>query len=195
MVVSPSHQYPLGSVMSLARRRALLATAHATDAWIVEDDYDSEFRYGSRPLPSLQGLDEGGRVLYMGTFSKVLFPSLRIGYLVVPPALADAEIPPMLIQPLVAALLESGRLTAEEARRLPAVRSAYAGVMDLDAQIIAAYRSGAPADAARATELVAGPGQLVPELLGRRHGCAVQPEPLRRRQRPAPAPPTARAAL
>ncbi|MDP1293769.1 aminotransferase class I/II-fold pyridoxal phosphate-dependent enzyme, partial [Klebsiella variicola] len=81
--------YPLGSVMSLARRRALLATAHATDAWIVEDDYDSEFRYGSRPLPSLQGLDEGGRVLYMGTFSKVLFPSLRIGYLVVPPALAD----------------------------------------------------------------------------------------------------------
>ncbi|MBP0533217.1 PLP-dependent aminotransferase family protein, partial [Mycobacterium tuberculosis] len=59
MVVSPSHQYPLGSVMSLARRRALLATAHATDAWIVEDDYDSEFRYGSRPLPSLQGLDEG----------------------------------------------------------------------------------------------------------------------------------------
>ncbi|CAJ0807936.1 HTH-type transcriptional regulatory protein GabR [Ralstonia psammae] len=90
MVVSPSHQYPLGSVMSLARRRALLATAHATDAWIVEDDYDSEFRYGSRPLPSLQGLDEGGRVLYMGTFSKVLFPSLRIGYLVVPPALADA---------------------------------------------------------------------------------------------------------
>ncbi|MCO5396836.1 PLP-dependent aminotransferase family protein [Ralstonia soli] len=90
MVVSPSHQYPLGSVMSLARRRALLATAQATDAWIVEDDYDSEFRYGSRPLPSLQGLDEGGRVLYMGTFSKVLFPSLRIGYLVVPPALADA---------------------------------------------------------------------------------------------------------
>ena len=90
MVVSPSHQYPLGSVMSLARRRALLATAHATDAWIAEDDYDSEFRYGSRPLPSLQGLDEGGRVLYMGTFSKVLFPSLRIGYLVVPPALADA---------------------------------------------------------------------------------------------------------
>ena len=90
VVVSPSHQYPLGSVMSLARRRQLLATAQATGAWIVEDDYDSEFRYGSRPLPSLQGLDDGGRVLYMGTFSKVLFPSLRIGYLVVPPALADA---------------------------------------------------------------------------------------------------------
>ena len=90
IVISPSHQYPLGSVMSLARRRQLLATAQASGAWIVEDDYDSEFRYGSRPLPSLQGLDEGGRVLYMGTFSKVLFPSLRIGYLVVPPALVDA---------------------------------------------------------------------------------------------------------
>ncbi|MDR2990677.1 MAG: PLP-dependent aminotransferase family protein [Burkholderiaceae bacterium] len=90
VVVSPSHQYPLGAVMSLARRRQLLATAQATGAWIAEDDYDSEFRYGSRPLPSLQGLDESGRVLYMGTFSKVLFPSLRIGYLVVPPALVDA---------------------------------------------------------------------------------------------------------
>jgi len=90
IVVSPSHQYPLGSVMTLARRRQLLATAQAAGAWIAEDDYDSEFRYGSRPLPSLQGLDEGGHVLYMGTFSKVLFPSLRIAYLVVPPALVDA---------------------------------------------------------------------------------------------------------
>jgi GntR family transcriptional regulator/MocR family aminotransferase len=90
VVVSPSHQYPLGSVMSLARRRQLLVTAQAAGAWIVEDDYDSEFRYGSRPLPSLQGLDEGRCVLYMGTFSKVLFPSLRVGYLVVPPALVDA---------------------------------------------------------------------------------------------------------
>ncbi len=90
IVVSPSHQYPLGMVMSLARRRQLLATAQATDAWVVEDDYDSEFRYGSRPLPSLQGMDDDGRVLYMGTFSKALFPGLRVGYLVVPPALAHA---------------------------------------------------------------------------------------------------------
>jgi len=90
VVVTPSHQYPLGMVMSLARRRQLIATARATGAWIVEDDYDSEFRYGSRPLPALQGLDEDSRVLYMGTFSKALFPSLRVGYLVVPPELADA---------------------------------------------------------------------------------------------------------
>ncbi|MCL1962010.1 MAG: PLP-dependent aminotransferase family protein [Desulfovibrionaceae bacterium] len=89
IVVSPSHQYPLGAVMSLARRRQLLEYARSARCWVVEDDYDSEFRYGSRPLPSLQGLDEAGRVLYMGTFSKVLFPGLRMGYLVVPEDLAE----------------------------------------------------------------------------------------------------------
>jgi len=87
--VSPSHQYPLGSVMSLARRRKLLEYARSTGAWIIEDDYDSEFRHGSRPLPSLQSLDESGRVLYLGTFSKILFPGMRLGYLVVPESVAD----------------------------------------------------------------------------------------------------------
>jgi GntR family transcriptional regulator/MocR family aminotransferase len=88
--LTPSHQYPLGSVMSLARRRAFLDYAAAHGSWIVEDDYDSEFRYDRRPLASLQGLDAHGRVLYLGTFSKTLFPGLRIGFMVVPPALADA---------------------------------------------------------------------------------------------------------
>ncbi len=88
--VSPSHQYPLGSVMSLARRRQLLAYASHHGAWIVEDDYDSEFRYGRPPLPSLQGLDTDGRVLYLGTFSKVMFPGLRLSYMVVPAPLVDA---------------------------------------------------------------------------------------------------------
>lgn len=87
--VAPSHQYPLGVTMSLARRLDLLAWARAADAWILEDDYDSEFRYAGRPLSALQGLDADGRVLYAGSFSKVLFPSLRIGYLVVPPPLVD----------------------------------------------------------------------------------------------------------
>jgi GntR family transcriptional regulator/MocR family aminotransferase len=87
--VTPSHQYPLGTIMSLSRRRQLLEYAAAHKAWIVEDDYDSEFRYGSRPLPSLQGLDTHERVLYMGTFSKTTFPGLRIGYLVVPQALSQ----------------------------------------------------------------------------------------------------------
>lgn len=87
--VTPSHQFPLGTVMSLSRRLALLEWARANDAWIIEDDYDSEFRYTGRPLPSLQGLDRDGRVLYVGTFSKTVFPALRIGCLVVPPDLIE----------------------------------------------------------------------------------------------------------
>lgn len=90
IVVAPSHQYPLGMVMSLARRRMLLDYARQVSCWILEDDYDSEFRYGSRPLPSLQGMDEDGRVLYAGSFSKTLCPGLRVGFLVVPEALSGA---------------------------------------------------------------------------------------------------------
>lgn len=90
IIVAPSHQYPLGMVMSLARRRFLLEFARQNSCWIIEDDYDSEFRYGSRPLPSLQGMDKAGRVLYAGSFSKTLSPGLRVGFLVVPESLADA---------------------------------------------------------------------------------------------------------
>ncbi|HJU71268.1 MAG TPA: PLP-dependent aminotransferase family protein [Paucimonas sp.] len=86
--VTPSHQYPLGPVMSLSRRRMLLEYAAVHNAWIMEDDYDSEFRYNSRPLASLQGMDTYDRVLYLGSFSKTLFPGLRIGFLVVPHSLA-----------------------------------------------------------------------------------------------------------
>lgn len=88
ILVTPSHQYPLGMVMSLARRRMLLEYARQNRCWIIEDDYDSEFRYGSRPLASLQGLDTAGQVIYVGSFGKTLFPGLRIGYIVVPEALA-----------------------------------------------------------------------------------------------------------
>ncbi|QGZ63709.1 MocR-like pyridoxine biosynthesis transcription factor PdxR [Paraburkholderia acidisoli] len=87
-LVTPSHQYPLGMVMSLARRRMLLEYARQHKVWIVEDDYDSEFRYGSRPLASLQGLDDSDRVIYVGSLGKLLFPGLRIGYMVVPERLA-----------------------------------------------------------------------------------------------------------
>lgn len=83
-VVTPSHQFPLGSTMSAQRRLQLLDWAHENGSWVIEDDYDSEYRYGSSPIASLQGLDENARVIYIGTFSKVMFPSLRLGYIVIP---------------------------------------------------------------------------------------------------------------
>jgi GntR family transcriptional regulator / MocR family aminotransferase len=88
-VVTPSHQFPTGVTMSLGRRVALLEWAATTHGWIVEDDYDSEYCYGGRPLESLQGLDRGERVIYVGTFSKTLFPALRLGYLVAPAKLRE----------------------------------------------------------------------------------------------------------
>jgi GntR family transcriptional regulator/MocR family aminotransferase len=90
--ITPSHQYPLGVTMSLPRRLALLEWAHSIGAWVLEDDYDSEYRYTGRPLPALQGLDTENRTVYLGTLSKTLFPSLRLGYLVVPADLVDTFI-------------------------------------------------------------------------------------------------------
>jgi GntR family transcriptional regulator/MocR family aminotransferase len=87
--VTPSHQYPLGVTMSASRRLQLLEWAQRSRAWIVEDDYDSEYRYRDMPIASLQGLDRSSRVIYIGTFSKTLFPSLRLGYVVIPPDLID----------------------------------------------------------------------------------------------------------
>lgn len=82
--LTPSHQYPTGAVMSLPRRHQLLQTARAHGAWVLEDDYDSEYRFSGPPISSLEGLDTDGRVLYMGTFSKVLYPGIKLGYLIVP---------------------------------------------------------------------------------------------------------------
>jgi GntR family transcriptional regulator/MocR family aminotransferase len=87
--VTPSHQFPLGATMSAARRLQLLEWAQSAGAWIIEDDYDSEYRYESMPIASLQGLDRHARVIYIGTFSKTLFPSLRLGYMVIPADLVD----------------------------------------------------------------------------------------------------------
>jgi GntR family transcriptional regulator/MocR family aminotransferase len=88
--VTPSHQYPLGMSMTLSRRLALLAWAERHDAAIIEDDYDSEFRFGGRPIEPLQTLDSAGRVVYVGSFSKTLLPTLRLGYVVTPPSLSQA---------------------------------------------------------------------------------------------------------
>lgn len=127
--VTPSHQYPLGVSMSAARRLALLEWAGEHGAWLIEDDYDSEFRYVSRPLGALQGMDAAGRVVYVGTFSKVLFPAIRLGYLVVPPALWDAFVAarealdlfsPTLYQLVLADFLGEGHF-ARHVRRMRAV--------------------------------------------------------------------------
>ncbi|MBX2863712.1 MAG: PLP-dependent aminotransferase family protein [Leptolyngbyaceae cyanobacterium MAG.088] len=117
--VTPSHQFPTGALLSLPRRLALLQWAWQTGALIIEDDYDSEYRYGGRPIPSLQGLDSHASVLYVGTFSKVMFPSIRLGYLVVPDALvnvfgkakwlADRQ-PPTLTQYALAEFIKAGHL-------------------------------------------------------------------------------------
>ena len=128
--VTPSHQYPLGMPMSMARRNALLAWARRTGAWIVEDDYDSELRYAGHPFPSLQGLDMQ-RVVYLGTFSKILFPSLRLGYLIAPPELVPAFIgarvlmdrsPPGADQHVLAAFMAEGHLD----RHIRRIRGIYA---------------------------------------------------------------------
>ena len=115
--VTPSHQFPLGYTMSATRRLMLLNWAQSSGAWIIEDDYDSEYRFDTRPIASLQGLDVNARVIYIGTFSKILFPSLRIGYIVIPRDLVEhfAAVrlamdifPPYLYQEVLADFIEEG---------------------------------------------------------------------------------------
>ncbi|MBO1905331.1 PLP-dependent aminotransferase family protein [Microvirga sp. 3-52] len=127
--VTPSHQFPLGGVMSVTRRNQLIEWARQRDALVIEDDYDSEYRYDINPVPPLHGLADGGNVVYLGTVSKTLSPTLRIGYLVVPPGLQDAfatakrltdRHSPMLEQEALALLIESGAYEqhVRRARRL-----------------------------------------------------------------------------
>jgi len=109
MFVTPSHQYPLGSVMSLSRRRQLLALAHEAGGWIIEDDYDSEFRFSGRPISSLQGLEPNAPVIYLGTFSKTIYPGIRMGYMVLPGSLTGA------FQAAIAELYREGHLMTQAA--------------------------------------------------------------------------------
>ncbi|WP_137920321.1 PLP-dependent aminotransferase family protein [Hydrogenophaga sp. 2FB] len=129
-VVTPAHQSPLCVSLSLPRRQALLDWAAQAQAWIVEDDYDGEYRYVSRPLPALKSLDREGRVLYAGTFSKVLFPGIRLAYLVVPPSLVErfeqvsevfASGSPALTQAIVTAFIQEGHF----ARHVQRMRKLY----------------------------------------------------------------------
>lgn len=130
-VVTPCHQSPLTVSMAPARRRALLDWAASHDAWIVEDDYDGEFRYSGRPLPALAGMDRAGRVIYSGSFSKVMFPALRLSYIVVPPALIErfedsasllSNGCPSLTQGIMAEFMQDGHFV----RHIQAMRRLYA---------------------------------------------------------------------
>jgi GntR family transcriptional regulator/MocR family aminotransferase len=132
---TPSHQYPLGVTMSLARRLALLRWAATHQAWIIEDDYVCEFRYGARPLAALHALDRAERVIYLGTFNKVLFPGVRLAYAVVPGSLIDgmqaarrisSGPPPPFMQALVADFMASGQFAAS----LRQLRRSYAALRD-----------------------------------------------------------------
>lgn len=144
--VTPSHQFPLGGIMPVARRRELLDWANERGAWIFEDDYDSEFHYRGRVVPSLQGLDAHGRVLYFGTFSKVVFPSLRLGYAVIPDDLVDVfkaarqltdRHSSGLMQAVMVEFIGDGHL----GRHLKRIREVYA---DQQRELLSDFRSALP---------------------------------------------------
>jgi len=183
--VTPSHQFPTGVVLSMARRLELLAWAREKRAWIVEDDYASEFRYGGRPLASLQGLDDGERVIYIGTLNKALFPGLRLGYAVVPHALLRPFVaarylmdrqPSTLSQAVVAAFLEDGHFAAHIRR----MRLLYRDQRDV---LVAALKSRLGAELTvnapdQGMHLVAftrkGLSDVVIERTARQHGVVVR---------------------
>ncbi len=140
-VVTPSHQFPTGAALSLSRRLALLKWAAMEGAWIIEDDYDGELRYRGRPLPALKSLDKAGRVIHAGTFSKVLFPGLRTGYLVVPDSLVERfaraaallhPAPSHLDQATIAAFMAEGHF----ARHIKRMRQLYQSRRDALAEAL-----------------------------------------------------------
>ncbi|WP_277751926.1 aminotransferase-like domain-containing protein [Dankookia rubra] len=165
---TPSHQFPLGGVLAAGRRRELLAWAARHAAFVIEDDYDSEYRFDIAPIPPLQAMDGEGRVIYLGTASKTLSPTLRLGFLVVPAALAEAfakakrlsdRHSPSLEQEALAALIETGayerhvrRVRRRNAERraalLAALTEAEAGAVEVvgsDAGLhVVAWLNGVP---------------------------------------------------
>ena len=145
--VTPSHQFPTGVAMSMARRIALLDWAREAEAWVLEDDYDSEFRYDGAPLTALAGIDGHARVIYIGTFSKTLFAGLRLGFVVLPPALLDGitaaravsdRFTPALLGGAVAELIAEGAFAAHVRR----IRSRYRAARDLVAETLVRASGG-----------------------------------------------------
>ncbi|GGW36662.1 GntR family transcriptional regulator [Gemmobacter lanyuensis] len=194
--VTPSHQFPLGVAMTMPRRLELLAWADQIGGWIIEDDYDSEFRFTGAPLAALQGIDAAGRVIYVGTFSKALMPGLRVGYLVLPEALLGPVIdlrrrtdraPPALGESALAELLAQGHFAAHLRRARRRVRAARDRLV---ADLRAAGLAVTPPDQGLhlLLDLAAGQDDLALAAAARATGFGARPlSPLyleRARQRP-----------
>jgi GntR family transcriptional regulator/MocR family aminotransferase len=154
--VTPSHQYPLGMAMSLPRRIALLAWADRQNAAIIEDDYDSEFRFGGRPIEPLQTLDTTGRVIYVGSFSKTMLPTLRLGFLVTPASICDAVHAakyvtdwhtPLPTQNALAAFIDQGWLARHTRKMRTVYQERHEKILDFVDAHFAAHLSLVPSAA------------------------------------------------
>ena len=183
---TPSHQYPSGATLPVSRRLDLLRWAERHDALVIEDDYDSEFRHVGRPLEALQGLDRSGRVAYVGSFSKVLYPALRLGYLVAPPALVRlaSEAKRLLDlqtatpgQEMLAELIQSGQFEAHLRRMRRVYRGRRAALLEALDRELGSLATPGPSDAGLYLRVVLAEG-LDEEAVARRAaelGVAVYP--------------------
>jgi len=164
---TPSHQYPSGATLPVSRRLDLLRWAERQDALVIEDDYDSEFRHAGRPLEALQGLDQAGRVAYVGSFSKVLYPALRLGYLVAPPGLIQlASEAKRLVdlqtatpgQELLAELIQTGHFEAHLRRMRRVYRGRRTALLEALARELGPLAAPGPSDAGLYLRLVLAEG-------------------------------------
>lgn len=184
--VTPSHQQPLSHIMSLERRFSLLQAAQRAGAWIIEDDYDGEFFFGRQPIPTLKSVDQTGLVIYVGTFSKSLFPSLRLGFMLVPPALVDTferimssfiQGVPTNIQATVAEFIQEGHFATHIRRMRGVYAERHATLIEESRRHLAGLLDVAPTESGLHTV-----GMLAPEISERRateaaaeHGILVSP--------------------
>ncbi|MDA0791735.1 MAG: PLP-dependent aminotransferase family protein [Proteobacteria bacterium] len=154
--VTPSYQFPMGVTLDATRRLQMLKWAQDEDAYVIEDDYDSEFRYRGRPLSSMQGIDRGGRVIYLGTFSKVMYPGLRLGYLVAPEHLASSfaaalrktgQDTPLILQAAMADFIESGQFTSHIRKMRLMYASRQARFVELANALLGDWLEVLPTDA------------------------------------------------
>jgi GntR family transcriptional regulator/MocR family aminotransferase len=184
---TPSHQYPTGALMTLSRRLELLDLASRCNAYIVEDDYDSEFQFRGRPIASLQGLDRTGCVLYLGTFAKSLLPSLRVGFVVAPPPLADrlarahrmmGQLVPPVIQLALADFLDSGHYRAHVRR----ARAVYAERLAMFTEAVGVHSGGrlkaAMPDGGLQTVVMSEDGLGDEALAARLEAAGIQAQPV-----------------